>query len=167
MQKPNRSDNQPPRKKKIHRNNPKFDRKQNEKAHFQKNEKTGRIGRLKGKKLGRRDRDGEKPPRKDKPVKKSEDAPEKGRTLKVLGLHPDFTNEDLNVNISLIQKLFGAQGALEKCLIELDNFGRSLTTAIVRYHTAESAKNAIQALNQHKIMNSILTVEPYKNKPRK
>ena len=80
-----------------------------------------------------------------------------------MGLHPDFTNDDLNVQIYLIQKLFNTHGALEKCLIEQDNFGRSLTTAIVRYHSADSAKNAITNLNQHKIMNSILTVEPYKN----
>jgi RNA recognition motif-containing protein len=52
---------------------------------------------------------------------------------------------------------------LEKCLIEQDNFGRSLTTAIVKYHSPESARSAIQNLNRHKIMNCILTVEPYKN----
>jgi RNA recognition motif-containing protein len=39
-----------------------------------------------------------------------------------------------------------------------------MTTAIVKYHNAQSAKSAIQNLNQHKVMNSILTVEPYKNK---
>lgn len=75
-----------------------------------------------------------------------------------MGLHPDFTNEDLNVVIIFIQKLFLSHGALEKCLIEQDNFGRSLTTAIVRYHSAESANNAMAGLNQHKVMNSILTV---------
>ncbi len=38
-----------------------------------------------------------------------------------------------------------------------------MTTAIVKYHNASSAKSAIANLNQHKVMNSILTVEPYKN----
>ena len=62
--------------------------------------------------------------------------------------------------------MFAAEGALEKCLIEQDNFGRTLTTAIVKYHDPLSAKNAIQNLNRHKIMNCILTVEAYKNIPK-
>lgn len=62
-----------------------------------------------------------------------------------------------------MQKLFAAEGALEKCLIEQDNFGRSLTTAIVKYHGADSAQNAIQRLNRLKVMNCVLTVEPYKH----
>lgn len=78
-------------------------------------------------------------------------------------MSPEFTNEDLYVKIYLRQKLFATEGALEKCLIEQDNFGRSLTTAIVKYHNPESARSAIQNLNRHKIMNCILTVEPYKN----
>ncbi len=61
-----------------------------------------------------------------------------------------------------MQKLFATEGALEKCLIEVDNFGRSLTTAIVKYHSTESARSAIQNINRHKIMNCVLTVEPYK-----
>jgi RNA recognition motif-containing protein len=52
---------------------------------------------------------------------------------------------------------------MEKCLIEQDNFGRTLTTAIVKYHSPESAASAISNLNRHKIMNCVLTVEPYKN----
>jgi RNA recognition motif-containing protein len=66
-----------------------------------------------------------------------------------------------------LYKLFSTEGALEKCLIEQDNFGRSMTTAIVKYHNASSAKSAIANLNQHKVMNSILTVEPYKNVKRR
>lgn len=52
---------------------------------------------------------------------------------------------------------------MEKCHIEQDNFGRTLTTAIVKYYEPLSAKNAIQNLNRHKIMNCVLTVEAYKN----
>jgi RNA recognition motif-containing protein len=59
--------------------------------------------------------------------------------------------------------MFAAEGALEKCHIEVDNFGRSLNTAIVKYHSPESARSAIQNLNRHKINNCVLTVEPYKN----
>lgn len=57
-----------------------------------------------------------------------------------------------------MKKLFAAEGALEKCLIEQDNFGRSLTTAIVKYHSPDSARTAIQNYNRHKIMNCVLTV---------
>ena len=52
---------------------------------------------------------------------------------------------------------------MEKCLIEQDNFGRTLTTAIVKYHSADHARGAIANINRHKIMNCVLTVEPYKN----
>jgi RNA recognition motif-containing protein len=52
---------------------------------------------------------------------------------------------------------------MEKCHIEQDNFGRTLTTAIVKYYEPDSARSAIQNLNRHKIMNCVLTVEPYKN----
>jgi RNA recognition motif-containing protein len=83
--------------------------------------------------------------------------------LKVLGLSPELTNEDLYVIDEVIKKLFAAEGSLEKCLIEQDNFGRSLATAIVKYHNTEAAKSAIHNLNRHKIMNCVLTVEPYKN----
>ena len=80
-----------------------------------------------------------------------------------MGLSPEFSNDDLYVFFSLFQKLFATEGALEKCHIEQDNFGRTLTTAIVKYHDPQSAKQAIQNLNKHKIMNCVLTVEPYKN----
>ena len=78
-------------------------------------------------------------PLKRKPLNKPKDAEngekknvEKGRTLKVLGLHPDVTNAEL-------YKLFSAEGTLEKCLIELDDFGRQLTTALVKYTSASAA----------------------------
>ena len=60
------------------------------------------------------------------------------------------------------KKLFAAEGALEKCVIEQDNFGRTLTTAIVKYYSPESARSAIQNLNRHRVMNGVLTVEQYK-----
>jgi len=66
----------------------------------------------------------------------------------------------------LTQKLFATEGALEKCFIEQDNFGRTLATALVKYHNPESARSAIQNLNQHRIMNCVLTVEPYKQTKR-
>ena len=76
-------------------------------------------------------------PLKRRPLNKPKEIPnnekkntEKGRTLKVLGLHPDVTNEEL-------YKLFSAEGTLEKCLIELDDFGRQL--AIVKYTNASAA----------------------------
>jgi len=60
--------------------------------------------------------------------------------------------------------LFAAEGALEKCMIEQDNFGRNLPSAIVKYYNAETAKQAIDNINNKKVMNSVLTVEPYRHK---
>ena len=101
-------------------------------------------------------------PLKRKPLNKPKDAEngekkniEKGRTLKVLGLHPDVTNEEL-------YKLFSAEGTLEKCLIELDDFGRQLTTALVKYTNASAAEQAMSKFKNYKLNNSVLTVEPYK-----
>lgn len=48
-------------------------------------------------------------------------------------------------------------------MIEQDNFGRNLPSALVQYHTAECAKNAIANINGKKVLNSVFTVEPYKN----
>jgi RNA recognition motif-containing protein len=58
----------------------------------------------------------------------------------------------------LFQKLFSQVGALEVCRVDQDNFGRSLTTATVIYHSAQNATDAISSMNKHKIMNSIITV---------
>lgn len=62
----------------------------------------------------------------------------------------------------MTQKLFAAEGALEKCMIEQDNFGRNLPCAIVKYHSADMAQQAIANLNSKKVLNSVLTVEPYR-----
>lgn len=83
-----------------------------------------------------------------------------------MGLHPDVTNTELNVPTSKIQKLFAEQGALEVCRIDQDNFGRSMMTGTVIYHSADSARQAIQALNRSKIMNSMITVEYFKRLQR-
>lgn len=48
-------------------------------------------------------------------------------------------------------------------MIERDNFGRDLPSAIVKYYTAENAKKAMEKLNDQKVLNSVLKVEPYKN----
>lgn len=80
---------------------------------------------------------------------------EKGRTLKVLGLHPDVTNEELF-------KLFATEGTLEKCLIEHDDFGRILPTALVKYTNSTAATKAIEKFKDYKLNNSVVTVEPYK-----
>ena len=61
--------------------------------------------------------------------------------------------------------MFAAEGALEKCMIEQDNFGRNLPQALVKYHNADMAKQAITNLNGKKVMNSVLTVEPYRRNP--
>ena len=50
-------------------------------------------------------------------------------------------------------------------MIEQDNFGRNTPTAIVKYHSAEMAKQAMTKLNGNKVMNSVLLVEPYKRNP--
>lgn len=47
-------------------------------------------------------------------------------------------------------------------MIEQDNFGRNLPSAIVQYHTADAAKGALTSINGRKVLNSVLTVEPYK-----
>ena len=47
---------------------------------------------------------------------------------------------------------------------EHDDFGRELPTALVKYHGAESARSAIEKLNNKTIMNSVLTVEPYRRR---
>lgn len=57
------------------------------------------------------------------------------------------------------------QGTLEKCRIDQDEFGRSKTTAIVIYHSEDSARNAIQNLNGIKIENSVIAVEYFKRDP--
>lgn len=49
-------------------------------------------------------------------------------------------------------------------MIEQDNFGRNLPSAIVKYYNAETAKQAIDNINNKKVMNSVLTVEPYRHK---
>lgn len=43
-------------------------------------------------------------------------------------------------------------------MIEQDNFGRNLPSAIAKYYSAESAKKAIENINNKKVMNSVLTV---------
>lgn len=48
-------------------------------------------------------------------------------------------------------------------MIEQDNFGRNLPSALVKYYNAETAKKAIENINSKKVMNSVLTVEPYKH----
>jgi RNA recognition motif-containing protein len=48
-------------------------------------------------------------------------------------------------------------------MIEQDNFGRNLPSAIVKYYTPETAKKAIEKFNDQKVLNSVLKVEPYKN----
>lgn len=55
---------------------------------------------------------------------------------------------------------------MEVCRIDQDNFGRSMMTATVIYHSADSARQAIQSLNRSKIMNSMITVEYFKRAPR-
>lgn len=47
-------------------------------------------------------------------------------------------------------------------MIERDNFGRDLPSAIVKYYSAENAKKAIERYNDQKILNSVLKIEPYK-----
>ena len=49
-------------------------------------------------------------------------------------------------------------------MIEQDNFGRNLPSAIVKYTTGDAAKQAIANNHGKKHLNSILTVEPYKQK---
>ena len=82
-----------------------------------------------------------------------------GRKLKIMGLHPDVTNDEL-------LKLFMEHGSLEKCRVDQDDFGRSMTTATVLYREVEGARNAIQNLNKTKILNSVITVELFKWEPR-
>ena len=55
--------------------------------------------------------------------------------------------------------MFNKLGALDVCKVDQDNFGRSLTTATVVYHNAQSAQQAQQEFNNHKIMNSTISVE--------
>lgn len=38
--------------------------------------------------------------------------------------------------------MFNKQGALDLCKIDQDNFGRSLTTATVVYHSVQNAQSA-------------------------
>jgi RNA recognition motif-containing protein len=57
-------------------------------------------------------------------------------------------------------------GSLEKCRIDQDDFGRSMTTATILYREQEGARNAIQNLNKMKILNSVITVELFKWEPR-
>ena len=78
-----------------------------------------------------------------------------GRKLKILGLHPDVTNDEL-------LKLFMEHGSLEKCRIDQDDFGRSMTTATVLYREEDGARNAIQKLNKSKILNSVITVDYFR-----
>ena len=49
--------------------------------------------------------------------------------------------------------------------MDQDNFGRSLTTATVVYHSAQHAQAAQREFNQNKIMNSTITVEFARPKP--
>ncbi len=53
-------------------------------------------------------------------------------------------------------------GSLEKCRIDQDDFGRSMTTATVLYREEEGARNAIQQLNKSKILNSVITVDYFR-----
>lgn len=69
-------------------------------------------------------------------------------------------------NSCRIQKLFAEQGALEFCRIDQDNFGRSMMTGTILYHSKDSAHNAIQNLNRTKILNSMITVEYFKRLPK-
>lgn len=55
--------------------------------------------------------------------------------------------------------MFNKLGALDVCKVDQDNFGRSLTTATVVYHSAQSAQEAKREFNNHKIMNSTISVE--------
>ena len=50
-------------------------------------------------------------------------------------------------------------------MIEQDNFGRNLPSALVKYYSADNAKQSISNLNGKKVMNSVLTVEPYRRAP--
>ena len=47
-------------------------------------------------------------------------------------------------------------------MIEQDNFGRNLPEAIVKYYSSEHAKGAQDKFNNYKVLNSVLTVQPYK-----
>jgi RNA recognition motif-containing protein len=53
-------------------------------------------------------------------------------------------------------------GSLEKCRIDQDDFGRSMTTATVLFRSEDGARNAIQKLNKSKILNSVITVEYFR-----
>lgn len=68
--------------------------------------------------------------------------------------------------MGVTQKLFMEHGSLEKCRIDQDDFGRSMTTATILYRSEEGARNAIQSLNKSKILNSVITVEYFKREPR-
>ena len=64
-----------------------------------------------------------------------------------------------------MKKMFSAEGALEKCMIEQDNFGRNLPSALVKYYSADHAQSAISNINGKKVLNIVLTVEPYRRAP--
>jgi RNA recognition motif-containing protein len=53
-------------------------------------------------------------------------------------------------------------GSLEKCRVDQDDFGRSMTTATVLFRSEDGARNAIQKLNKSKILNSVITVEYFR-----
>ena len=47
-------------------------------------------------------------------------------------------------------------------MIEQDNFGRNLPTAMVQYYSIDTARQAVSVFNGKRVMNSVLTVEPYR-----
>ena len=55
--------------------------------------------------------------------------------------------------------MFNKQGALDFCRVDQDNFGRSLTTATVVYHSAQNAQAAKREFDGQKILNSTISVE--------
>jgi hypothetical protein len=53
-------------------------------------------------------------------------------------------------------------GSLEKCRTDQDDFERSMTTVKVVFRSEDSARNAIQNVNESNILNIVITVEYFR-----
>lgn len=60
--------------------------------------------------------------------------------------------------------MFNKQGALDLCKVDQDNFGWSLTTASVVYHSVQNAQTDKREFDGQKILNSTISVEFAKTK---